>query len=70
MLEIQRAALQAALTHLWCRQRDLNSYDLGSPPPQDGVSTNFTMSAKFERYYSGITGLLAGAAGVTGALTG
>ena len=30
---------------IWCRQRDLNSHELGSLPPQDSVSTNFTMSA-------------------------
>lgn len=32
----------------WCRQRDLNSHSLRPLPPQDSVSTNFTMSA-FEK---------------------
>ena len=32
----------------WCRQRDLNSHSLRLLPPQDSVSTNFTMSA-FEK---------------------
>ena len=29
----------------WYRQRDLNSHSLRPLPPQDSVSTNFTMSA-------------------------
>ena len=40
-----RPLIQAVFM-IWCRQRDLNSHEPGSPPPQDGVSTNFTMSAE------------------------
>src|SRR5699024_2570393 len=39
----------------WCRRRDLNPHSQWPPPPQDGVSTNSTTSAKFFRsYYSSL----------------
>lgn len=49
----------------WCRRRDSNSYDRGSLPPQDSVSTNSTTSALTIQFYGVFDS--AGAAGCSGA---
>src|SRR5690606_40080802 len=42
----KRTMFAFLLLRSWCGWRDSNSHELGSPPPQDGVSTNFTTSAR------------------------
>ncbi|CAI4158578.1 hypothetical protein ALT1000_230018 [Alteromonas macleodii] len=45
-VKTEKASIALAFTFIWCGKRDLNPHELCSPPPQDGVSTNSTTSAK------------------------
>ena len=40
-------SLRAPDENIWCRRGDLNPHGDRPPPPQDGVSTNSTTSARF-----------------------